>query len=153
MAKSPRAAVKEQFGDKEKLIEALKTFMSEDLWVNRLNEKKGLDHVSNAKLLRLHRIFSAVKSEFGSREKLVDSILAIENRSKDTGLRAKLNGYPVPRLYDIFKSAKKRSTPKPAPKAKAANLNAPSAPCFLPAPGRSRRGCRRHSPQKQGCRR
>jgi hypothetical protein len=114
MHKAPFAIVKEKFGDKTKLVEAVKTFMSEDLWVNRLNEKKGLDHVSNAKLLRLHRLFSEVKAEFGSRDKLVDAILTLENRSKDQDFRAKLAAYPVPRLYDLYKSAKKRSARKPA---------------------------------------
>lgn len=109
MAKSPVVVVKEKFGEKSKLVEALKGFMTEELWVNRLNETKGLERVSNAKLLRLHRVFSAVKSEFGSRDKLIDSILAFDNRSKDQGLRAKLVAYPVPRLYDMYKSAKKRS--------------------------------------------
>ena len=66
MAKSPVSVVKEKFGDKAKLVEAVKAFMTEDLWVNRLNEEKGLDRVSNAKLLRLHRIFSAVQGEFGA---------------------------------------------------------------------------------------
>lgn len=121
MHKAPFAIVKEKFGDKTKLVEAVKTFMSEDLWVNRLNEKKGLDHVSNAKLLRLHRLFSEVKAEFGSCDKLVDAILTLENRSKDQDFRVKLAAYPVPRLYDLYKSAKKRSARKPAaPAARAA---------------------------------
>lgn len=113
MAKAPVLLVKEKFGDKTKLVEALQAFVSEDLWVNRLNSEKGLKYVSNAKLLRLHRVFSEVKAEFGSREKLIDAILTLENRSKDVGLRGKLTAYPVPRLWDIYKSAKKRAARKP----------------------------------------
>ncbi|MCS6899572.1 MAG: hypothetical protein RMJ98_07650 [Myxococcales bacterium] len=112
MQKSPLAIVKERFGDKAKLIEAVKEFMSADLWVNRLNQKKGLEHVSNAKLLRLHRIFSQVKAEFGSRDKLIDAILTLENRTKDVGYRVRLSAYPVPRLYDLYKSSKKRAARK-----------------------------------------
>lgn len=120
MAKAPISIVKEKFGDKTKLVEAVKAFMSEDLWVNRLNSDKGLEHVSNAKLLRLHRVFSEVKAEFGSRDKLIDAILTLDNRSKDAGLRGKLAAYPVPRLFDMYKSAKKRSARKPAAAAAAA---------------------------------
>jgi hypothetical protein len=106
--KSPLALVKETFGDKAKLVEALEKLTSEDLWMARTNKNKGLSHVSNAKLLRLHAIFEAVKEKFGTREKLIDSIVGFEKRSKDADLRQKLLGWPVPRLYDAYKSAAKR---------------------------------------------
>lgn len=109
MAKSPLQIVKEKFGEKAKLIEAVKAFMTEDLWVNRVNQAKGLEHVSNTKLLKLFNTFTAVKSEFGSRAKLIDAILELQNASKDQGLRTKLGGYPVPRLYDLYKSSKKQA--------------------------------------------
>ena len=60
MAKTPLQQVKEEFGDKAKLVEALKQLTGEDLWLGQTSEK-GLERVSNAKLLRLHRVFSAVK--------------------------------------------------------------------------------------------
>jgi hypothetical protein len=106
--KSPLQTVKERFGDKAKLLEALKKFTNEDLWVNRLNADKGLEHVSNAKLLRLFDTFSAVKDKFGNRFKLIDSILEIEKRTKDAGYRARLERYPVPRLHDLYRSAARR---------------------------------------------
>jgi hypothetical protein len=106
--KSPLAQVKETFGDKKKLVEAVEKFTGEDLWLGRTNEKKGLAHVSNAKLLKLHATFSQVKERFGTRFKLVDAILALENRAKDEGFRARLLAYPVPRLWDTYKSADKR---------------------------------------------
>lgn len=110
--KSPLTIVKEKFGDKAKLIEAVKGLATEDLWLSRTNKDQGGDrdlaNVSNAKLLRLHAILSEVKEAFGSRAKLIDSILELEKRSKDTGLRDRLGSYPVPRLYDLYKSAKKR---------------------------------------------
>jgi hypothetical protein len=119
--KTPLQIVKERFGEKAKLIEALGQFTSEDLWVNRLNAEKGLEHVSNAKLIRLFDTFSAVKEKFGNRGKLIDSILEIEKRTKDTGYRGRLDRYPVPRLYDMYRSASRRQTKaaRPARRSKA----------------------------------
>src|SRR5580658_5031600 len=125
-AKAPHAAVKEKFGDKAKLVAALEKLTGDDLWVSRTNKEKGLAHVSNAKLLRLHATFTEVKEKFGTRDKLVEAILQVENRVKDTGLRQKLSEWPVPRLFDAYRSAQKRArASKPAGKsAKAGNETA-----------------------------
>lgn len=112
-SKSPLAVVKERFGDKSKLVEAVKAFMTDDLWLSRTStdrgRTKGLEHVSNAKLLRLHLIFSEVKASFGTRAKLVDALVDVLNRSKDAGFRTRLEQYPIPRLYDLYKSSQKRA--------------------------------------------
>jgi hypothetical protein len=121
----PIATVKKDFGDKAKLVAELEKFTKdEDLWVARTNKAKGLDHVSNAKLLRLHRTFTAVKEKFGTRAKLIDAIAEIEKRAKDEGYKTRLGAFPVPRLWDMYKSAAKRAgvatgEPKPARVAKA----------------------------------
>ena len=108
--KSPLATLKDKFGDKAKLVAELeKLTKDEDLWVNRLNANKGLAHVSNAKLLKLQATFAAVKEKFGTRAKMIDAIAEIEKRAKDDGFKARLGGYPVPRLWDMYKSAAKRS--------------------------------------------
>jgi len=119
--KSPLQLVNEQFGSKAKLLEALSGFVSEDLWLGRTKDdrnskdddrkssSKDLARVSNAKLARLHKIFSEVQKEFGSREKLIGSILEAENRAKDEGYKKRLSAFPVPRLLDVYKSAKKRA--------------------------------------------
>jgi hypothetical protein len=109
-SKTPLTLVKEKFGDKAKLVEALEKLTGEELWVARTNKDKGLAHVSNAKLLRLHATFVQVKEKFGTREKLIGELLEIEKRSKDSGLRQKLSEWPVPRLFDAYKSAVKRTT-------------------------------------------
>jgi hypothetical protein len=122
--KSPLALVKDSFGDKAKLVEAIEKLATAELWVARTNEKKGLAHVSNAKLLRLHATFSLVKEKFGTREKLVDAVLELEKRPKDAGLRQRLSEWSIPRLYDAYRAASKRSSqaqsaapPTKAPKA------------------------------------
>jgi hypothetical protein len=101
--------VKQQFGDKAKLVAALGPLTSGDLWIDRVNETKGLERVSNAKLLRLFGVLTAVKEKFGTRAKLVDAIAEIEKRSKDEGFKKRLAAYPVPRLFDTYRSAAKRA--------------------------------------------
>jgi hypothetical protein len=118
-AKTPLALVQEKFGDKNKLVDALEKLTGEELWVSRTNENKGLAHVSNAKLLRLHAIFTEVKAKFGTREKLIEAILELEKRGKDGGLRQKLSVWPVPRLFDAYRSAAKRNAPPSATEKKA----------------------------------
>jgi len=113
MKKSPLATVKDRFETKAKLVEALKALAGDELWMARTSAdrggKKTLEHVSNAKLLKLHATFSAVKKEFGSRAKLVAAVLEAEGRTKDAGYQTRLEKFPVPRLYDQYKSAKKRA--------------------------------------------
>jgi hypothetical protein len=124
-SKTPLTLVKEKFGDKAKLVDALEKLTGEELWVARTNKDKGLAHVSNAKLLRLHATFVLVKEKFGTRDKLIAALLEIEKRNRDTGLRQKLSEWPVPRLFDAYKSALKRST---ASSAKAAPPEGKSKP-------------------------
>jgi hypothetical protein len=109
MNKSPAAIVKEHFGDKAKLVAALGPFTNDDLWVPRVNETKGLSRVPNAKLLRLFNVLSTVKEKFGNRFKLVDAICEIEKRTKDEGYKKRLLEYPVPRLYDLYRSSARRA--------------------------------------------
>lgn len=109
MTKSPLSIVKERFQDKDSLLKAVRDLATEELWIDRLDQDKGLDAVSNKKLLRLHTILSSVKSEFGSREKLVDAILTQENRSKDEGYKSRLTRFSTPRLFDHYKVGAKRA--------------------------------------------
>ncbi|MDP9149899.1 MAG: hypothetical protein M3O36_08185 [Myxococcota bacterium] len=127
---SPLALVKEKFGDKKKLVEAVEKFTSDDLWVARTNKDKGLAHVSNAKLLRLQATFLEVKEKFGTREKLVDAILELQKRSQDAGFRQRLLSWPVPRLYDAYKSTAKRMK---RVQAETANSKAPAKPAAAAA--------------------
>ncbi len=134
-SKTPLALLKEKFGDKAKLVEAVEKLTGEDLWVARTNENKGLAHVSNAKLLRLHAVFTEVKGKFGTREKLIDAILELEKRVKDAGYRQRLLAWPVPRLYDWYKSTSKRNAAqsKPAAEKKAAPAKKAAAPAAAAA--------------------
>jgi hypothetical protein len=109
MIKSPLAVVKEQFQDKAGLLKALKELATEELWVDRLDQDKGLDSISNKKLLRLHSVLSEVKQQFGTRAKLIAAILTQEKRDKDDGYKARLERFSTPRLFDQHKGAAKRA--------------------------------------------
>jgi hypothetical protein len=124
MKTSPLLQVKERFGDKTKLVAAVQALATEALWVDRINPEKGLAKVSNAKLLKLHSSLSKAKDEFGSRDKLVEAIVALENRPTDAGLKAGLASQPLPRLLDRH-ARLSRAAKKAAPAEKAA---APAKP-------------------------
>lgn len=109
MAKTPLALVKERYGDKAKLVAAVEKLATSDLWLDRVNDVKGLGRISNAKLLRLVASLEDAKARFGSRDKLIAAIAELETRSKDDGFKARLAKYPLPRLIDLHDSAKKRA--------------------------------------------
>jgi len=110
---SPLALVKSKFGEKSKLVEAVKAFTEGDFWLGRLatdrGGDKGLARVSNAKLLKLHATFTEVKEKFGTRDKLIGDILDLEKRTKDDGFKKRISAYPVPRLYDLYKASARRA--------------------------------------------
>jgi hypothetical protein len=124
MKKTPLQLVKEQFGDKQQLVDAVQKLATDDLWIDRIQPDKGLERVSNAKLLRLHAVLNRVKAEFGSRAGLVSSILELEKRGKDEGLKARLTGFPLPRLLDLHRAATRR---KKAADRKASSAEPPAA--------------------------
>ncbi len=110
---TPLGTVKARFESKDTLVEAVQKLMTDDLWLPRLSNdrggKRGIKHVSNAKLLRLHDIFTEVKDKFGTRIKLVEAVLEAESRTKDSGYKTRLETFPVPRLYDQYKSSARRA--------------------------------------------
>lgn len=107
MKQAPLTVVKEKFGSKEKLVEAVRGLATGDLWIDRASEDKGLDCVSNAKLLRLHGMLSDVKTRFGGRAKLIDAVLTQQKRLKDAGMRTRLEKLPLPRLVDLWKTGER----------------------------------------------
>jgi len=113
MKKSPLAIVKDRFGDdrkaaKAKLVAEVTALTDGGLWIDRVGSK-GLEFASNKQLLHLHDVLSQVKSEFGSRDKLVAAILELESRTKDEGYKSRFEAWSTPRLVDYHKAAKKRA--------------------------------------------
>ena len=133
MKKSPFSQVQQRFESKEKLVEAVQKLATDQLWLDRVNTKKGLSRVTNAKLLRLHDLLSDAQGRFGSREKLIDSILDLAKRVRDAGYRARLEEHPLPRLLDLHgalsrkqsRTEAKKKAPKKAAVKKAVAKKAP----------------------------
>lgn len=123
MKKSPVAVVKDKFQSKDKLVEAVQKLATSDLWLDRVNDVKGLSKVSNQKLLKLHTVLTDAQKRFGSRDKLISAILELKKRTKDAGYSARIKKYPLPQLLDLHASSE-RASKKTAAKAKAAPAKA-----------------------------
>ncbi|MFW2388906.1 MAG: hypothetical protein ACN4G0_11250 [Polyangiales bacterium] len=118
MSKSPLSIVKERFGDdpkkaKEKLVAAVKKAAGKDLWVDRLNQEKGLEHVSNKKLLHLEQVLEAISTKVGSRDKLIGEIAKLQGRAKDDDYKARLGEESTPALWDRFQAVQSSASGKP----------------------------------------
>ncbi len=102
-----------------------------------MSSAKGLGRVSNAKLVRLHDVLTDAKKRFGSRDKLIASIVEISKRTKDKGFASKLAAYPLPQLLDLHASTERASKrTEAAAKAKPARPRRPARPArrLLPSP-------------------
>lgn len=108
MNASPLSQVKDRFGTKADLVAAVRELASDDLFLDRTNEAKGLERVSNQKLLHLHAVLSEVKETWGTRGKLIDAICDLEKRAKDEGYKDRLGRWPTPRLLDWYKAVEKK---------------------------------------------
>lgn len=108
MTASPSAQVKDRFSSKQELVDAVRGLATDELFLDRVNEDKGLERVSNKKLLHLHAVLTEVKDQFGSRAKLIEAICEAEKRT-DEGYRDRLSRWPTPRLLDWYKAAKRRA--------------------------------------------
>lgn len=119
--KSPLAQVKDQFGGKDKLVDALLGLLESDQSKDDLRKK--LLPVANRKLLRLHAVASAVKTKFGSREKLVAAAADALKHGKDKPFVTRLEGISTGRLLDKVTVAERhakraaKAGSKPAAKA------------------------------------
>jgi hypothetical protein len=109
MQKTPFQSVKERFTDKQGLVKALQELAIKELWIDRINDDKGLMRVSNRKLLHLYDVISRVKSDFGTRDKLIDELLSLQKRIKDGDYRTRLQTFGTPKLWELYQSAKKRA--------------------------------------------
>src|SRR5450755_2292639 len=142
MKKTPVSLVKERFESKEKLVAAVQKLATADLWLDRVSSAKGLGRVSNAKLVRLHDNLTDAKKRFGSRDKLVSSIVELKKRNKDKGFASKLAAFPLPQLAraSALKRAPRPSRPKlPRPRSRRPPRHRPPKPPRKKLPPRRER--------------
>ena len=104
MQKAPLARMKETFGDKEKLVEAI-VGMIELGEETKDQAKVRLLSASNAKLLRLHAVAKEVKDKFGTKDKLLEAVVAQLGRAKDKDYRQALTRHTTARLLDLYRAA------------------------------------------------
>lgn len=107
---SPFQIVKDQHGNKAALVDKLLPLLDRASEESEVQFKDRLSRVSNAKLLRLLSRSEKVKSKFGSREALVDQIVAAETAGRgDADLRVSLITQSTGRLIDRIGRARKRA--------------------------------------------
>ena len=109
MPDSPLQQVKRQYGDKEKLVEAVVSALekfgeeSDDL-------RDRLRVASNKKLLRLAAVTDAISQRYGTREKLIEAIANGAGKSKDQDFRNNhLGSQALAQLLDKANAAEKRA--------------------------------------------
>ena len=93
---------------KDELVKAVRAFMKKgDLLEDDFSEK-GIERVSNKKLLKLHDLAETVQEKFGSREALLNKVVELDHREKDSGYRDHLEKLGLPALYSRFQATGKR---------------------------------------------
>jgi hypothetical protein len=103
---SPLQQVKDKFGDKEKLVEALVGTLERLDGEGDDDFRARLLSVSNKKLLRLHRAQARV-TELGGKEGLVEKIAGFKNGDAD--YKRKLMGQRITRLLDLHDGLARRA--------------------------------------------
>src|SRR5262249_10062224 len=101
MKKTPLSRVSDEFGGKEKLVDAIVDVVERgDEDKNAL--KKRLLAASNTKLMRLLQTAQEVK-QLGGRSKLVDAVAEKQGKAKDKDFRSRLETYTIGRLLDMYR--------------------------------------------------
>src|SRR5512133_1792057 len=105
--KSPLSIVNETFGAKDKLVDKLMAMLDRDE-EPKDELRKRLLAAANSRLLNLHRVATAVKEKFGSRDKLVAQAAALAGKAKDKDFLARLDSQSDARLLDMVVAAERR---------------------------------------------
>lgn len=105
---TPSVKVKEQFGSKENLLkEVKKLFDKTDFFPDKLNPEKGLERISNRKLLRLHALASEMKDKFGSRKNMIEEYVKLAGKANVEAMKEKLAEMTLGKLVDLYRRAEK----------------------------------------------
>jgi hypothetical protein len=107
MANKAPIKAAEALGGKDKLLDQVVDVLERGD-ESKEELKARLKGAANSKLLRLLAMGKAVKERFGSKAKLIDALVALENRAKDKDYRHKLETWPAARLLDRHDALAKR---------------------------------------------
>lgn len=121
MKKTPQQIVKDTYGDKGKLIEAVVGLVEAEGEETPEQHKRRLRNVSNAKLLHLIALGQRVK-ELGGRDAIVKQILELKRQPKDHEYADHLKKLALGRIVDLLQSLQRRGkrSAAAAPRAPAA---------------------------------
>ncbi len=103
---TPLHTVKTEFGSKEALVDALMPQLDRGADESDQDFKERLMRVSNRKLLTLHKREQDLRASFGSRESLVDKIVALQ-KDADAGMRDRLLSQSTGRLLSMYSGLSK----------------------------------------------
>jgi hypothetical protein len=108
---TPFQKVQKLHGGKEQLVDKIADVLERGE-ESKDDVKKRLQSSSNTKLLRLFETATELKDRFGTKEKLVDAILAKMNRKGDQDYRQKLLLWSPGRLLDLHRSKERGAKAK-----------------------------------------
>lgn len=101
MAKqSPLQIVKDKYGSKEKLVDAVVALVDRDEGETEDEHRKRLKYVSNAKLLHLVSLAERAKA-LGGRDGMIAKVLELKGQPKDHEYADRLKRMELGRLVDL----------------------------------------------------
>ncbi len=109
MKKSPLAQVKDKFGSKDKLVEEILAAIPKPADTTKEELKKTLRAQSNRKLMTLLKRERTIQEKFGSRDKLVDSLVKArmgKAQKEDKEYRKAIASLSSGRLLDLARRHK-----------------------------------------------
>ncbi len=109
MKKIPMQQTKDQHGSKDKLVDAIAGLAKRPANLTKDQIKLKLRAQSNKKLLILLNREQTLKEHFGSRDKLIDTIIKSsvgKKKSEDKDYRKRLDSYTTGQLLDVARRKK-----------------------------------------------
>lgn len=98
--KTPLQIVKDQYGSKDKLVDAVVALVERDEGETEDEHRKRLKYVSNAKLLHLVSLAERAKA-LGGRAAMVTKVLELKGQPKDREYSDRLDRLELGRLVDL----------------------------------------------------
>lgn len=102
---TPVQEVKQRFGSKEELARQLLANVERPGEISDEDFQRKIKTASNRQLLRMHEVHDTLSKRFGSKEKLVDALVAKRFPKGNEPYRTKLLGLRPAQLLDLFRRA------------------------------------------------